>query len=94
MAQTENNWYVSVCKFACAHLGPSYNLPNNIPTGTQHCRHIKKRCILVFPLTIPCYQFMTEEQGEKDNIGVRKMGMTGRTRREKKKNTVGLKSQY
>lgn len=85
MAQTQNNWYISVCRFAFAHLGPPYNLPNNIPTGTRHCHHIKKRYILVFPLTIPCYQFMTEQQGEKDNIGVRKMGMTDKTKRKKKR---------
>lgn len=90
MAETQNNWYISVCKFACAHLGLAYNLPNNIPTGTQH-RHIKKQCILVFPLTIPCYQFMTDHQGEKDNIGVRKMRMTDRTKERK---NVECKSQY
>lgn len=75
MAQTQNNWYISVCKFACAHLGLSYNLPNNIPTGTQQCRHIKKRCILFFsslhPL-LPIYdraargerQYWCEENGD------------------------------
>lgn len=64
MAQTKKNQYISVYKFACAHLGFSYNLANNNPTETQHCHQRKKRkrekkqSILAFPshhLLLPVY---------------------------------------
>lgn len=46
-------------------------------------REKKSKVYWLFPLIISCYQFMTEVQGEKDNIGVRKMEMTDRTKRKK-----------
>lgn len=44
----------STCKFACEHLGPTHNLPNCIPKGTQRCHPSKQmHSVLVFPLTVP-----------------------------------------
>lgn len=63
MTKKINKRRVSVSIFACAHSGRSAKYYFNWDTALLS--YIKKKqCLLVFPLSIPCNQFMTEEQGE------------------------------